>query len=265
MRITKPALFLTGFYVALIVWWLTIQYSGITDTLVNFAFAFALGLLPLIGGFWGLAQAKKYGMLKSVLGKALTFLSSGLITWGFGEMIWSYYNLILHVEVPYPSWADASFILSWPLWTIGMVFLSAATGAKFGLRSRNGRLLLFIIPLAVIILSYYLLVQVARQGSFELTGGALKIFFDLVYPIWDVIILTVTILVYGLSVKSLGGRLKFPVIITLLGFVVNYFADFSFSYTTTIETFYNGSLTDLLFTTAMFLLSFGVNSLDIRE
>ena len=262
MKTTKFALFISAFYIALVVWWFVIQYSGFKDSPFNLAYAFAYGLIPIFGGISGLLQAKKWGMLKSAMGKGIFFFSLGLITWGMGEMIWSVYNFILHVEVPYPSLADASFILSWPLWTAGVFFLSFATGARFGLKKLGGKLLLITIPLVITLISYYLLVVVARQGSFELGGGPLKIFFDLAYPIWDVLILTMAFLVYGLSFHYLGGRYKYPVLITLLGFVVNYFADFGFSYTTTIGTFYNGNWVDLLFASAMYVLSFGVNSFD---
>lgn len=265
MKLTLKTSFLTGFFIALVIWWFTIQFSGITDTPFNLAFAFAYGLIPIIGGVFGLMESQKWGLLASKMGKALFFISLGLVTWGMGEMIWSYYNFILQVEVPYPSLADASFIVSWPLWTIGVLFMSFATGAKFGLRNVGGKVLLGLIPLAAIFLSYYLLIAVARQGSFEIAGGPVKIFFDLAYPIWDVVILTTALLVYGLSLDFLGGKFKWPVIVTLLGFGVNYFADFGFSYTTTVETFYNGSWVDLLFMSAMFILSFGVNSFALKE
>ena len=265
MRITKASACICVFYIVLLVWWLTIQFSKITSTDFNLAFAFAYGLIPLFGGFVGFHQARKWGLFKSTMGKALFFLSVGLLTWGLGEMIWSYYNLVLRVEVPYPSWADASFIVSWPLWAVGVYYLSFATGARFGLRSAMGRLQLIAIPLVAAVASYYLLVIVARQGSFEIAGGLLKIFFDIAYPLLDVLILTLALLIYGLSFKYLGGRYKWPVLIVLLGFVVNYFADFGFSYTTTVRTFYNGNWVDLLFTSAMFLLSFGISSLNTKE
>lgn len=265
MKISQSSALLTGFYLALLVWWTTILLTGVQDSPFNLSFAFAYGLIPLIGGFFGLLKAKKWGLLRSAMGRGLFFFSSGLITWGLGEMIWSFYNFILQIEVPYPSWADASFILSWPLWTIGLVYLSFATGAKYGLRSRLGKLHLMIVPLITLGISYYLLIIVARQGSFEIAGGPLKIFFDIAYPLMDVIILTLAFLIYGLSFRYLGGRFKWPILITLVGIGVNFFADFGFSYTTTIETHYNGNWVDLLFTSAMFILSYGINNLDLGE
>ncbi len=265
MKITTTAGFLVGFYVALLVWWGTMFFFHVKNTPFNLAFAFAYGLIPIFGGIFGFFESKRWGLLKSAMGKALFFLSLGLLTWGFGEMIWSYYNFILKIDIPYPSWADASFIVSWPLWSIGVVFLSFATGAKFAIKTIGGKLLLVLIPIIAVLGSYYLLVVVARAGSLTSGGGLIKIFFDLAYPIMDVIILTLALLIYGLSFRFLGGRFKWPVIITLFGFVVNYFADFGFSYTTTVNTFYNGGWVDLLFTTAMFVLSFGVNSLSLTE
>lgn len=265
MKLTTSAAFLTGFYIALLVWWSCIFFFQLKDLVINDAFAFAYGLIALFGGLLGLRQSNRWGLFKSALGKALFFLSLGLITWSIGEFIWSYYNIFLEVEVPYPSWADASFILSWPLWSIGTVFMSSATGAKFGLKTARGKLLLILIPILTFIVSYYLLITVARQGSLELAGGPLKIFFDITYPLWDAIIITLALVIYGLSFKYLGGAFKWPVLIILAGFVINYFADFGFSYTTTINTHYNGNWVDLLFTTAMFVLSFGVNSFQLKE
>lgn len=265
MKVTTSSTFLFGYYIALVIWWLAIYFFNLRDVPINDAFAFAYGLIPLFGGILGLQKAKSWGLLKSAMGKALFFLSLGLLTWSLGEIIWSFYNIILKVEVPYPSWADASFIFSWPLWSIGVIFMSFATGAKFGLRSGKGKFLLFLIPTIILAISYYLLIIVARGGSFELGGGPLKIFFDITYPLWDVIIITLALVIYGLSFKYLGGIFKWPVLIILLGFFINYFADFGFSYTTTIGTHYNGNWVDLLFTSAVFGISFGVNSFQLKE
>jgi hypothetical protein len=264
MKFTKSSIFLTGFYICLLGWWLLIQYYQVKNQPINLVFAFSYGLIPLFGGILGILQSKTWGFLKSELGKAIFFFSLGLISWGIGECIWSYYTIILHDTVPYPSWSDAGFIASIPLWAIGIFYLSHTTGARYSLRKISGQVYLFILPLIISAISYFLLVTIARQGILTSDGGGLKVFFDLAYPIGDIIILTIALLVYGLSLKYLGGQFKWPVIITLCGFIFEYFADFGFSYTTTVNTFYNGSWVDLLFTTAMFVLSFGINSFAIN-
>lgn len=242
-------------------------YFSETSSLINNLYGVLfLGFIPVLGGINGLFIAKRWGFFKSAVGRAVIYLSLGLITWGLGTYIYSgIYNLILQVEVPYPSFADIGYVLALPLWAIGMIEMSRATGAKYGLRSSRGKVILLIIPALVVAISYYLLIVVARAGSFTFGDTAiLKVILDLAYPIGDVFILTFATLIYGLSYKYFGGIFKKAIYIILLGFVLMYFADFSFSYTTTLGTWYPGDWDDLLFTTAMLSLSIGVALLDPR-
>ncbi len=265
MKLTKSLLFLSCYFVLVVIWWIILFITGQKTSSSNFYFVLIYGLIPFAGGVLGLLKAKSWGGFKSAMGKALIFLSLGLVTWSGGETIWSYYNLVLNVAIPYPSWADASFIISWPFWILGIFFLSKATGAQFGLRNKHGKIQLVFIPIIAFVTSYYLLVIIARQGVVTSGGDIIKVFLDLAYPVLDVVVLTEALLVYGLSLKYLGGKYKWAVVVTLLAFVINYFADFSFSYTTTVGTYYNGNYSDLLFVAAMFVMAFGINSLDVKK
>lgn len=265
MKIATTSKILSVFFIIIVIWWFMIFLSGSQDQPSNFYFVLAYGFIPLLGGIFGLRKAKKWGFYSSSMGRALIFISAGLITWSIGETIWSYYNLVLQVEIPYPSLADVGFILSWPLWTVGIIYLSHATGARFALKETSGRTKLIIIPILVAALSYYFLVIVARDNTLITSREALKTFFDLAYPLGDVVILTVALVVFGLSSSLLGGTFKWPVLITLAGFVINYFGDFAFSYTTTVGTYFNAAWPDFLFATAMFVIGFGINSFDPRK
>lgn len=251
-----------SFFLIFFIWWIMIFLRNLIDTKENFIFGFFLSLFSFTGGIIGIIQSKKWGLLSSVVGKAIFFFALGLITWGLGTLIFVYYNLILQISVPYPSIADVAYIISWPLWAIGIINLSKATGMKFQLKKLGGKLMLLIIPLVIILLSYYLLFIIARGGNIDFSGGLVKMFFDLAYPIGDVIILSLGLLVYGLSFNYLGGRFKIPVILIILSFVFNYISDFSFSYTTTMETFFVASWVDMLFTTTIFLLGLGLSLFD---
>lgn len=262
MKFNKFSKFVLVFFSLLCLWWVILQFLNQKDSPLNYWFVFAYGLLPLISGVMGLYISRKWGFFSSVMGRTVMFLSLGLITWGVGETIWSYYILVLGVEVPYPSLADASFILSWPLWSLGIINLSKAVGVRFSLRNTGSKLLLLAIPLTVVIISYYLLYVIARNSTIDWGSEYLKLFVDLLYPIWDVILLTLVLTVYFLSIGFLGGRYRFPITLLIMGFVVNYLADLGLSYTSTVETFYNGGFVDLLFTVAMFLLSLGTTLLD---
>lgn len=248
-------------FVIMVGWWLFINVFQLTDTWQNYAFGLVFGLIPLVGGFLGLRNAVAWGGMRSVMGRASTLLSLGLICWAIGGLIWAYYNFFGAVDVPYPSLADVAYVMSWPLWMLGAIELSKATGARLSLRKGGGKLFLLIVPIVVAVLSYYLLVVVARGGALTGGGEAIKVFFDLAYPLGDVVILSLSLLIYGLSLKYLGGRYQQPIVILFSGFVLNYVADFAFSWTTTAETFFVAGPVDLLFMTAMTALSMGVSGL----
>ena len=268
--LAKPILVLV-YFITVILWLVFVARSGYVATYEGPDFEYILKpflvgmtILPLLGGVFGLINARRWGGSGSVIGRALMGLSLGLVAWGGGMVIWNYYLFFTNVEVPYPSLADGIFILSWPLWAYGIFELSKATGVKFALRDLSGKIIAMIIPLVAAALSYYLLFNVAR-GGLEWEGYTLKSFFDIFYPIGDIVILTVTILVYALSKKFLGGIYKLPVLVLLIGFIMNYFSDFMFSYTTTQETYFNGHVVDLLFTTTMFVLSLAITMFDQRR
>jgi len=80
-----------------------------------------------------------------------------------------------------------------------MIALSKATGVKFSLRKFTGRLILFILPIIVIAFSYYVLIVLAREGTIisDNSDNLIKTFFDIAYPVGDVVILITVLLVYG--------------------------------------------------------------------
>jgi len=266
----KSSLLYGVYCVTGVLWLLLVYFSGYTGITEGPIFEFlvkpfliGMTILPFMGGIAGLLKAKKWGGNKSIVGRALTSLSLGLIAWSGGMIIWNYFLFFTTIEVPYPSIADGLFILSWPLWSYGIWQLARATGVKFALRTMAGKILLCTIPIVTGALSYILLIVVARGGIIQWSSGGIKLFFDLFYPLGDVVIITGVALLYGLSKKFLGGKLKRPIIMLLIGFIFNYVTDFIFSYTTTKETYFNGHMVDILFTTTMFILSLAVNSFDL--
>lgn len=248
-----------------ILWLLFVWKTQYTATLEGPSFSYFLRpflvgmtLLPLIGGIIGLRNSFKWGGIKSVVGRSSLALSLGLIAWSGGMVIWNYYLFFTEISVPYPSAADIIFILSWPLWTYGIWELSEAVGIKFAWQKVKKGFL--IIPLLVTLFSVYLLMYVARGGvTYE---NFPKLFFDLFYPLGDIVILTVTVSIFLLLRKFLGGIYKVPIFILLFGFLLNYISDFLFSYTTTKETYFNGHVVDFLFMTTMFVLSIGLSMLN---
>src|SRR3989338_8568889 len=149
-------------FVALVFWWLFITIQGLENTTQNFLYGATLGVLPCLASIFGFINSNKWGGFKSSMGKSIFLLSAGLMTWGIGTLVFAYYNILLQVEIPYPSLADLFYIVSWPLWAIGMINLSRATGVKFQLRTAVGKIALFLLPLFLKIHSYYLFINISK-------------------------------------------------------------------------------------------------------
>lgn len=248
---------LMGYCCFTVACWILLNFAGLKISFWNYLWNFSVSFFLLPGGIAGFFIAKSWGLFNSSIGKAVFFLSAGLLSWGIGNVTWSYYNFFKGVALPYPSLSDIGFILSYPLWTIGMIYLPHAIGGKFSFRKKY-RIILFLIPLFVLTLSYFLMVFVTKSFViFAPFTSSLKIFFDIAYPAGDVAILTVA-LILGISFKFFGGKYKLSMYAILIGFLCLYIADFLFSYTTTANSYYNGGIADLFFTIGLSLLTFGI-------
>lgn len=249
---------ISGYLLFLIVYWLILSQSGQTSGLYNYLYSFLFSLIPLIGGLIGMIGSRTWNGLRSYIGKGVFFISLGLFAWGSGSMVWSYYNFFEDIPAPYPSLADLGFAPSILFYGLGTIYLSKATGAKFGLRNKYAKVFTILVPFLIFALSYYFLVSLARGGILITAGDAtLKTILDIIYPFGDFIALTIAILISGLSFHYLGGNYFYDIVTILLGLAIMFVADFVFSYTTTVGTFYNGNFGDLIFTIGLFLLSFG--------
>lgn len=240
-------------------------YEGPIFNYVLTPFLIGMTILPLFGFILCVQKAQLWGGWKSAIGKSLISLGLGLLGWAGGMIVWNYYLFFKEVEVPFPSLADLFFITIWPLWTFSMLQLSKATGAKYGFRKVKGKVIAVIIAVVSIFLSYYLLFVVAKEGIIDLSLNTPQIALNFFYPIGDVAILMSAILVYALSYKFLGGLYKKTVIILLVGFLINYVADFIFLFTSTKGTYFNGHIVDFMYLTMMFTLSLGVAGFNSPE
>lgn len=243
----------------LISFWLFLYLTGSKEGFNNYLYSFLFGLIPLLGGVTAMIHAKIWGSFRSAIGKAVFFIGLGLFCWGFGETIWSYYNFFLNEPAPYPSLADIGFAPSIFFYGLGAAFLAKATGAKYGLKKKSGKIFLILSPIVIMALAYYLLVVVARAGVLIPEGEPpLKVILDIAYPAGDFIALIVAVIISGLSFQYFGGRYKDDIISILYGLGVMFLGDTIFSYTTTLGTYYNANFGDLILTIGLFLLTFGV-------
>jgi hypothetical protein len=248
------------YLVGLVVVWLAVQLHGAKMGTLNYLYSFLFGLTPLFAGLVGVIKSKIWGRLRSSMGRAIFFISLGLVFWGFGETIWSYYNFFRHIPAPYPSLADIGFAPSVFFWVLGASYLSRASGAWLSLkRSRRAQLFTIVAIAALSVVSYYLLVRVARSNVLVPEGESIiQVILDIAYPLGDFLAALFAFIVFALSFKYLGGLYRPAIGAILAGLATMYVADFVFSYTTTVGSYYNGDWGDLLLCIGLFLLSFGV-------
>jgi len=219
------------------------EFSLARYFITSFGQFFVIFLAVIIG-----YEKIKSFTFKSAIGKSIIFISLGLLSWGIGALIWFYYNAILKTEVPYPSLADIGFLGTIPLAAYGLFLLLKNIKIEFDIKTI---LKLVLIPIIVFIFTYWLFINTKLAEDVS----ALEKILNVTYPMGDVVFLSFTFVILTL-IK--GGKLFKPFGIICLGFIIEAIADFSFSWTTAIETYYSGNWVDMLFVLAFFTLGLGI-------
>jgi len=253
-----------GLTLVWVLFWAILFFTATKGKAINYWWQAGMAGIAIIFGIFGMLTAKNWSWLKSGVGQAVFFISLGVVMWGLGQAGWTYYLLKYPgQEVVQSKVIDVLYFASIPLWAYGILKLSKATGAKYGLKAMKGKILVAVLSLIMIAFSYYFLVVIARGGLSYFHDRTVWIsFFDLGYAIGDAINLTIAIAVFGLSWKFLGGRFKRPIIAILFSFGLIYLADFLFSYYDGRDSYYNGNPVDLIYLLTIFTIGFALCLLD---
>ncbi len=249
---------ITAFYLVLVCWWLEIYFSGSKNAAQNNYYGFFYAFIALIGGINGLAISKKWGGYKSLVGRAIIYMSAGLLLEGFGQLVWSYYNIFAKIEVPFPSIADVGYFLMIPTYTLGVLSFAKAAGVKYALRDFKKNLAMIVgIPIIMLISTYLLLLQ-GNSIDFSSPTESLRTFLNYYSPLGESVTISIAILSYFLSRKYLGGKMKHKILYILFAFIFEFITGMTFLYQAAIGTYYNGGINDLMFTTSFTIMSIGL-------
>ncbi len=254
---SKNLQIITVFFAILTVWWLSIFFRGLAEGPENNAFTLIYPLLSLIGGVAGLSFAKKWGGLKSVLGGSITYFSAGILAQFAGQALYSYYIYVLGVEVPYPSVGDVAFFGSVVFYIFGVVQLAKVSGLRLSFATLSGKVQAFIIPLIVLFLSYWIFLN----GYEPDWSDWVVTFLDFGYPIGQVVYVSIALLALLISKNILGGVMRKPIMLLIMALIVQYIADFHFSYQASRDTWYVGGTNDFIFAFAYFLMAISLFSI----
>lgn len=254
---SKFSLFIFLYYAILLVWWLKLFISGQQTGQENYLFGAAYPILALIGGVNGLFISKVYGGWSSIMGRGMIFLSLALLGQVFGQFIWTYYNIIVKVEVPYPSFADIGYFAVIPFNCLAMLSFTKATGAKFKFRTISSSVQIVLVPAIMVTIAYFLFLN---GNKYDFTNP-IKSFLDFGYPFGEAIYISLAILTYLLSKKLLGGIMRSKILFLIFAFIVQFVTDYTFLYMVSRNIYYNGGIADLMYATSFAIYSLALLNL----
>jgi signal transduction histidine kinase len=127
-------------------------------------------------------------------------LAAGMVAWVGGDIYWTGYELAGR-EAPFPSWADASYLCAYPLWTAGLLIL---------VRSRTGRAERdVLIDAGIVTWSAAMLWWVFLIGpQVEAGEPLLTVLTTVAYPLGDLLLVAVAArMLLGPGARASGHRL----------------------------------------------------------
>ncbi len=159
---------------------------------------------------------------------AWALFAASALSWGLGEVVWSVYQVGLGVAVPFPSAADAGFLLAIPLAVAGVF---AFTAAPTRLTTRGEAVLAgAIVALSLLFVAWAFGLSTVYQSSPATPAAQL---IGLAYPVGDIITATVLVLALRRARRAEVGRMA----LLLGGLAFNALADSAFAYLTANGTY----------------------------
>ncbi len=173
--------------------------------------------------------------------KILFAFSAGFLLWTIAESIWMYYELVLGIEVPFPSFADL-------FWTIGYIPMLVALYLKkrdmFITKEKNIAAYVGGVIMLTFIIFIFLPLFIEMSGM-ERVLSFIYISFDYIFAL------------FSLSVLLVGGTGKFirPWLTLAAAYAAFTLFDISFAWFTAKDLYYTGHPIDLVYSTSYLLLT----------
>src|SRR5215212_511285 len=180
---------------------------------------------------------------------APVLLGIGILSFAFGQMVFSYYEWVLQQPPPIPSVADVGFLGVYPFLLLGILLLPArpipaASRARIALDG------LMIMTAAVTFSWYFILAPVIQQG----TGTALAKVVSAAYPLAGLVMIACLLI---LALRPGERNLRPAVRLLALGLALVVVADSNFAYQTLHDAYATGTLPDLGWSLGYMLVALG--------
>ncbi|MBW2460709.1 MAG: hypothetical protein JRH11_03620 [Deltaproteobacteria bacterium] len=158
--------------------------------------------------------------------RAWSLMTLWLGTWLVAQSMLGYYQLILSDAAPFPSAADALFMVGYPAMIVAvLVFIRTyvATG-MFG-ETRDHAAAAFIAAVPLCVAAVLILSPVLASG-----GEALELALNVAYPALDLFAMVPTIVLLRITLKLRGGSLFWVWTLICAGLVFMVIGDLLFGY-----------------------------------
>jgi hypothetical protein len=225
---------------------------------------FLVWMVTNLGGGWTSLCVDDLGQLVAawaaavVCGVAACRVSTGRATWalfaassfawGAGEAVWCYYALLRNTPVPFPSLADVGFLCAVPLAFAALLVFPG--GPQSGSDRFQGLMDGAIIATSLLFASWATVLGPLYRAH---QGGLLKQAISLAYPMSDVVMVTLVVMLV-----ARGGRpVRVQLALVMAGVVAFAVADSSFTYLTEVNSYAGGSFLDTGWVAGYLLIGLG--------
>ncbi len=163
-------------------------------------------------------------------------LAAACVSWGLGQAVWTWFEVVKHEPVPYPGWADVGYLGAIPFLLAGVITFPSRSLQRMG----RARAVLdgLITTSAMVFVSYSTFLGVVYTAS---EGRLLERVLAVTYPAADLVTVAVVLAVLARRSQRLSG----PLPLVGAGVVSLAVADCAFAYMTAKGTYGNDPVTDL--------------------
>src|SRR5207244_2627390 len=178
---------------------------------------------------------------------AWALLGVSALVWTAGEAAWSYVEIFLKQEVPFPSAADAGFLAAVPFAVAGVAFFPG--------RHRAASRLASLLDGAIIAGALLLISWATVLGTVYLAGSdsTLSMLLGLAYPISDIVIAVMALMLLGRT----AGAARLPLLLVAAGLIATLLSDSAFAYLTAGTTYGKVQLIDTGWVAGYLLIALG--------
>ena len=230
--------------------------DAVVAVVVNAAeFVGPLLVLPLC--FGGLRRLWRRGTSRTDNETAVTIgqrqapilLGRGILSFSFGQMVFTYYEWVLQQAPPLPSLADVGFLSQYPFLLLGILLLPArpipaASRARIALDG------LMIMTALVTLSWYFVLGPVVQQEGETMLAKAVAMY----QPLADVVLVACLLI---LASRPSEHTLRPALRLLALGLTLVVVADSNFTYRTLHDTYATGALLDVAWPLGYMLVALG--------